>query len=335
MDTPFATAVGRAPSLPPSRDRRLSTALTAEVRDALARRQRELPTRFLHDRAVAPLRRAIAQQYAARWREVEAPLVREWLQLQHTRRACRRIVQILGGSSDSAAPLLERPADVPSLASFLSIDAHPDLANEGIEAAQRRDPELRAFAITTDVTVPLPVRRATGTVFTLLAGALGSFSPVVAIRLLRSIRAVMAPGDELLIGLDLRHASLRVAGEVVPNAWLTQWHRHALVVLTRDLGASVTPERFTFGQRASDDDRRLDEGVECHAATRIVVPGLEPIALRPGDFIRTSAHHAYDRVMLQSMLRGVGLSLDAWQERASADHALATATILRHDDGQP
>lgn len=335
MDTPFATAVGRAPSLPPSRDRRLSTALMAEVKDGLARRQRELPTRFLNDHAVAPLRRAIAQQHAARWREVEAPLVRQWLQLQSGRREARRIVQLVGGSLDSTAPLLERPADAPPLAGFLAIDTHPDLANDGMEQALRRDPELRAFAITTDVTAPLPVRRATGTIFTLLAGALGSFSPVVAIRVLRSIRAVMAPGDELLIGLDLRQASLRVAQQGVPDAWLTHWHRHALVVLTRDLGASIAPERFTFVMRASDDDRRLDEGLECNAATRIVAPGLEAIALRPGDFIRTAAHHTYDRVMLHSMLRGVGLSLDAWEERAPGDHALATATILRHDDGQP
>lgn len=335
MDTPFVTAVGRAPSLPPSRDRRLSTALLAEITDGLARKQRELPTRFLNDRAVAPLRRAIAQHQAMRWREVETPLVSEWMQLQRGRRACRRIVQLLGGPSDSAMPLLERPADAQPLAGFLAIDAHPDLANDGMELALRRDPELRAFAITTDVTTPLPVRRATGTIFTLLAGSLGSFSPVVAIRVLRSIRAVMAPGDELLIGLDLRQASLRVAQQGVPEAWLTQWHRHALVVLTRDLGASVTPERFSFAMRASDDDRRLDEGLECNAATRILAPGLEATALRPGDFIRTAAHHTYDRVMLQSMLRGVGLSLDDWAERASGDHALATATILRHDDGQP
>ncbi len=335
MDTPFAAAVGRAPSLPPARDRRLSTALMAEVADGLARRQRELPGRFLHDRAVAPLRRAIAQQQAARWREVEAPLVREWLQLQSGRRDCRRIVQLLGGCSDSAAPLLERPADAAPLAGFLAIDTHPDLANDGMELALRRDPELRAFAITTDVTTPLPVRRATGTIFTLLSGALGNFSPVVAIRVLRSIRAVMAPGDELLIGLDLRQASLRVAQQHVPDAWLTHWHRHALVVLTRDLAASVAPERFTFAMRASEDDRRLDEGLECNGATRIAAPGLDAVALRPGDFIRIAAHHTYDRVMLQSMLRGVGLSLDDWAERAPGDHALATATILRHDDGQP
>ncbi len=335
MDTPFATAVGRAPSLPPWRDRRLSTALMAEVKDGLARRQRELPSRFLNDRAVAPLRRAIGQQQAARWREVEAPLVHEWVQRQSGRRDCRRIVQLLGGCSDGAAPLLDRPDDAQPLAGFLAIDTHPDLANDGMELALRRDPELRAFAITTDVTTPLPVRRATGTIFTLLSGALGGFSPVVAIRVLRSVRAVMAPGDELLIGIDLRQASLRVARQHVPDTWLTHWHRHALVVLTRDLAASVAPERFTFAMRASDDDRRLDEGLECNAATRIVAPGLDAIALRPGDFIRTVSHHTYDRVMLQSMLRGVGLSLDDWDERTPGDHALATATILRHDDGQP
>ena len=230
--------MGRAPSLPPSRDRRISTALAAEVRDALSRRQRELPARFLHDRAIAPLRRSITQHAARRWQKVEPRWCASGGSCNVHPRDIRRVVQLLAGSSESALPLLERPADAPPLAGFLAIDTHPDLANEGLERRSDSIPSSSLFPVVTDVTMPLPVRRAPGTVFTLLGGALGRFSPVGRFAVLRNLRAVMAPDDQLLIGVDLRTASQRASAVVAPYDSLTDWHRHALQVLNRDVVGS-------------------------------------------------------------------------------------------------
>lgn len=335
MDSPIAADATRDAPRPSPQYRRNNAALVAEVRDGLSRRHRELPRRFLDDRAVADIRRtleAIANDHLQR---TEVPLLRTMIRQYRARRAIRRVVEVAPGGSSSILALLDAPADHARIESYLAIDRSIDPAVEAVQRVANTDPHISAIPVTTDPTLTLPVRQSSGTIFACLGRALSQLTTVPAIRMLRAIRAAMTLDDRLLVSLDLRDAATRIAATTDHTEFLTQWHRHALAVTNRDVGADFPLDHFYYCSRLDAENSRIEEGVACTGPTRIVCPGMNALLLRAGDHIRTVVDCLYDRAMLQSMLRGVGLSLEQWTPSTDGTRALASAIVRFPDDGMP
>ena len=181
----------------------------------------------------------------------------------------------------------------------------------------------------------IPVERCAGTCFTLFGSALMRFSPVAAVRVLRAVRAAMTRSDRLLLGLDLRSTDDRQAQGAEHREILTALHRHALTVANRELGMEFPVPSFQYQCVYDDVAKRLEEGLACASRTRVMSPIMEPLILRAGEHLRTAVQHSYGRVMLEPMLRGVGLSLDSWREAADGSHALATAVVRAPQENEP
>lgn len=321
------------PNVPPSR--RASAGLGAAVRDALSRRQRELPHAFLTDPAIGDVRREVERRLAIRWQEVEGPLIQRWLHGTGSQRDVRRVVELLPRGACGTLPLLQVAADRSPALTYIAVDPSAERAHEATSRVSDACPEVAVHALDADPALMLPLRQAAGTVLAIMAGGLGTLTPVSAVRTLRSVRAAMSLDDTLLLSLDQRRPEARLADLGAPRELLTQWHRHALHVANRDAGADFEVERFTYAARFEPEHRRLEEGVAAVAACRVQVPGMDPLSLRSGELVRTAVQCCYERTMLQSMLRGVGLSVDEWLDADDGSGALAVARIRFPDDGQP
>jgi len=315
--------------------RRPAAGLAAAVRDALSRRQSELPSAFLADAAIADVRREVERHAAAHWQRVETPLIRRWLAARRTTPAVRRVVDLFPSGAPGIMALFEGAADVAPVETYLAVDPSPERAAEATARVTAAHPDVSVHSLAADPSLMLPIRRVPGTVVSILAATLGRLTPVSAVRTLRAVRAAMSLEDVLLVGLDLRPPDARLADPVAPVALLTRWHAHALAVANRDAGTDFAVERFVYAARYDDEHRRVEEGIASLAACRVQVPGIEPLAFRRGELVRTMVQCCYDRQMLSSMLRGVGLFVDEWLEAAAATHALAVARVRFPDDGQP
>jgi uncharacterized SAM-dependent methyltransferase len=314
---------------------RHSAGLVAAVRDALSRRQRELPSAFLADVAIAEVRRQVEQQAALRWQQVETPLIRHWIGTYPRRQEVRRVVELFPSGAPGIMALFDVTADTAPVGTYLAIDASVDRAAEATARVSAARPEVAVHALVAEPALMLPIRRVQGTVLSILAATLGQLTPVSAVRTLRALRAAMSLEDALLIGLDLRSPEQRLAEPGAATSLLTRWHAHALTVANRDAGTDFPVERFSYLARYDAEHRRVEEGIASHSACRVNVPGMEPVALRRGELVRTAVQCCYDRLMLHSMLRGVGLYVHEWHESTDATHALAVARVRFPDDGQP
>ena len=312
-----------------------SAVLAAEVCDSLSRRPRELPGRFLADRAIAPTRRALEAVSDARLQRVERPLVQSWIDREGATRAVRRVVDVIPAGATTALLLLEAPQLRAGLRDCVVVEETADLAQEGAARCAAANPECTAVALVANPTMTIPVERRASTCFTLFGSALTRFSPVAAVRVLRAVRAAMTRSDLLLLGLDLRSMAERQAAGIEHEVLLTAWHRHALTVANRELGMEFPVQSFLYQCRYDDGAKRLEVGLVCAARTRVESPIMEPLTLRAGEHLRTAVQHSYGRVMLEPMLRGVGLSLHDWREAADGSHALASVVVHAPQDGEP
>jgi L-histidine Nalpha-methyltransferase len=308
------------------RPRMLDAGLAAEVRDALSRRQRELPARFLADDDAAPARRLLEQRAAERLHAVEAPLVRQWATDWFPDQPVRRVVELLPTGTSDIDEVLEAPAVRGGVIRYVAVHDAPPPAAEAVARIRALHPEVEASPLVAEPSVAIPLSRAALTVFTLLGGGLGQFSPVGAIRTLRAIRVIMAGPDQLLVGIDLR-AGAELEREAMECADVRlQLHRHALVVANRELGADFDLDRFRYQAQFDPSARRLDVGMAALTACRVTTPIMDPITLRAGELVRTSVRYAYDRPTLASMLRGVGLTLEHWFAHPGGAHAIGVAS---------
>jgi uncharacterized SAM-dependent methyltransferase len=323
-------SVGIAPQ-----PRRPAARLVAAVRDALSRRQRELPAAFLADPGIAVVRREVERLAARRWQQAEVPLLERWMATARAARHVRRVVELLPAGSSTVHTCLQAAGDLAPAGTYLAVDPSVERAHEAASRVSAAIPDVAVHALAADPALMLPIRCVPGSVLAVLSGALGRLTPLLAIRTLRAVRAAMSLDDTLLIGLDLRSPGMRLANPDAPAELLTRWHGHALAVANRDAGTDFVVERYSYAARHDVEHRRMEEGVSSESACRVHVPGAEPVPLRRGELVRTSVQCCYDRTMLESMLRGVGLCLDEWHESTDATHALAVARVRFPDDGQP
>jgi L-histidine Nalpha-methyltransferase len=312
-----------------------SSALAAEVRDGLSRKRRELPNRFLADRAIAATRRTIEQIIDDRVQRVEGPLVRAWIGQDGAALQPRRLVDVIPAGVTTAHILLESPVTRAGLRECVVVEETADLANEGAGRCAAAHGGCACVAVVANPTMTIPVARSARTCFTLFGGALTRFSPVAAVRLLRAVRAAMTTTDLLLVGLDLRTPSDQQRAATEHGALLTVWHRHVLTVANRDLGMEFPVESFEYECTYDDGAHRIEHGLTCAKRSRVTSPIMEPLILRSGEHLRTGMQHSYGRIMLEPMLRGVGLMLHSWREAPDGSHGLAAAVAHSPRDNEP
>lgn len=335
MTTETSTeGTGESP-VPPALRRSGATSLAAEVRDALSRRHRELPPRFLADRAIATTRRSVEQIVDERFQRIERPLVRAWVDAVASSRTFRRLVDVAPSGTTTALVLLETLAERMGLRQCVVVEDTTELAQEGAARCAAARADVTALPVVANPTMTIPVERSANTCFTLFGAALMRYTPVTAVRVLRAVRTAMSANDVLLVGLDLRSTDARQADRTMHTELMTAWHRHALTVANRELSMEFPVETFHYECRYDATQKRLEEGVTCAVRTRVASPIMETLTLRAGEQLRTGVQHSYDRAMLVSMMRGVGLALHSWREADDGSHALAVVVVHMPGDDEP
>ncbi len=253
--------------------------------------------------------------------------MRSWIDDVGVTGALTRLVDVIPAGATSALELLESPITRPGLRTSIVVEETADLATEGAARCAAASPGCTALPVVANPTMTIPVERSATTCFTLVGSALSRFSPVAGVRVLRAIRVAMTRRDVLLVGLDLRSREARQADGVAHDELLTAWHRHALSVANRELGLDFAIEQFRYQCRYDAGSKRLEEGVACASRVPVTSPIMEPFTLRADEQIRIAVQYSYGRVMLESMLRGVGLALHEWREAPDGSHGLATVVV--------
>jgi len=151
-------------------------------------------------------------------------------------------------------------------------------------------------------------RTGSHTLVLFLGSNIGNFDRPGADEFLRSIRAALEPGDDLLIGADLvKPESELLLAYDDPLGVTAAFNRNLLVRINRELGGNFDVE--AFGHRAVWN--RSESRVEMHLVSRrrqwVRIPCAHvDVTLKEGDTIWTESSYKYEPDELAVVLKRAG-----------------------------
>ena len=306
----------------------VSVDVAAELRDALARRQKELPPRWLAAVDAATLRAgATLPTHAHEHAERTLGLTMIGAHLADARP--RGVVCIAPSASGASLALAEALGQRGSVTAIATAEIDPRLAVEMGERIASRGICESPSAITCDcmLELPLPDTFPRPRVYLCLGNVLGSTTTVGAVRMLRILRTTMSPGDTIVLGVDAWRDpdALSSASPAELDAAAAR-HLGALGLVNATVGATFDLSRFEYRPTYDADTNRLETHLVARRACEVRVPGVSDVRFRKGDSIRTSVSCTFERHRLSAMMAGVGLMLREWATDAESRFAVALAT---------
>jgi uncharacterized SAM-dependent methyltransferase len=306
----------------------LSMEAATELRDALGRRQKELPPRWLAALDAAAFRNGAElgpeHELDATERDLGLALLRNSLPDARP----RGIVCIRPSMSSATAALVHSLCDRGSVTAIVAAELDAALATAMIDRVAPSNVRQSSAAVECDTTLdlPLPDRFPRPRVYLGLGNVLGSSSAVGAVRMLRVMRSTMSHSDCVVLGLDTVRAAS--PDRLLPADELDAAVRHfrALELLNSAAGAGFDPGRFEFRPVFDAESSRHETHLVARRAFEVAVPGVGHVRFRKGESIRTSSSSAFDRTRVSAMLAGVGLTLREWTTDPESRFVIALAS---------
>lgn len=299
-----------------ARQERAASSFADDVRAGLTASPKTLPPKYLYDELGSALFEAITllPEYHLTRAEVEiltahAPAIAG---------ALRRPVRLveLGSGNDTKARLLiaailerqehllYRPIDISEsaltasaerlLKAFdgLSVEAFAGDYAAGL-AALAREPELRGQG---------------STLVAFLGSTLGNLEPAERVALLGSIRKALAPGDMLLVGVDLKKpARVLVPAYDDPLGVTAAFDLNLLVRINRELGGEFEVASFRHRARYDETLHRIEMHLESRREQTVRIRDLGlAVRFAKGETIHTESSYRFDEEGMDELARATG-----------------------------
>jgi len=296
----------------------LSVEAATELRNALSRRQKELPARWLAMLDAETLADGGAPVTGHALEPVERTLGLALLRAHMGDARPRSVVCLHPSASAANADLVAALCDRGCVTAIATAELDATLATRILARITPAGARQASAAIACDWTVdlPLPDPFPRPRVYLALGNTLGRTTAVGAVRMLRIIRSTMNPGDHIILGLDARRheteQSPAVAADVTDFATAAARDFRALELVNATVGAAFDPGRFEFRPAFDPENCRLETHLVARKALEVRIPGVCDVRFKKGESIRTSVSSTFDRTRVSAMLAGVGLTLRQW-----------------------
>lgn len=300
----------------------MRAAFALDVRRDLGSRPKRLQPKYLYDALGSSLFDAICHLPWYRITRAERRLLARhgdaiFAGLGH----CATLVDLGCGSGEKAAILAEAAGG-----QGRALDVHLiDLSSAALAASERRLSRLDHVSVVTHrATYDAGLHRATAArsggsaaLILFLGSNIGNFDPPEALALLRTIRAVLGPGDGLLLGADLvkPEAELRLAYDD-PLGVTAAFNKNLLVRINAELGGDFDLDAFDHRAIWNAEQSRVEMHLVSRQAQRVAISGAGcTVAFEPGDTIWTESTYKYQPAGVAAMGYAVGLRPEAqWIE---------------------
>jgi L-histidine N-alpha-methyltransferase len=306
----------------------LSAEAASELRDALGRRQKELPPRWLATLDASTLANGAeptsGHALEGVERELGLALLRDRLGDSHP----RAVVCIGPSASGANAAVIESLCARGSVGAVVTTEIDPTLATAMLTRITPRSIRRTSAAIRCDCTVelPLPGVLPRPRVYLALGNVLGSTTAVGAVRMLRHVRTTMRPGDAVILGLAAKRHTVDTSVDGHELDAAATRHLRALDLVSSATGAGFDLERFHFRPTFDAENSRAETHLVARKAFDVAVPGVGQVRFRKGESIRTSVSCTFDRSRVSAMMAGVGLTLHEWTTDPESRFVVALAS---------
>jgi L-histidine N-alpha-methyltransferase len=287
-------------------------ALRADVLDGLTRTPKTLPPKWFYDARGSELFERITElpEYYPTRAEREI-LVGRAGEIAAASGA-RTLVELGSGSSDKTRHLLDA---MPGLHTYVPVDVSESALRQAGEALVAERPGLNVHALIADFTAGLDLPETPGPrLVVFLGGTIGNLVPGERAAFLAAVRALLAPGDALLLGTDLvKDEAVLVAAYDDAAGVTAEFNKNVLNVVDRELGADFDPEAFDHVALWNTECEWIEMRLRSRTAQTVKIPALDlAVDFEAGEELRTEVSAKFRREGVRAELAAAGMELTHW-----------------------
>jgi L-histidine N-alpha-methyltransferase len=305
------------------------TAALRELREALSRRPREIPCKYLYDDRGSALFEQITrlpEYYPTRTER--ALLVDRSQAIVAAACPVYDVVELGSGAAEKTVGILDAVLADGGRPRYVAVDisAHALARTRDILAAAR--PEVPVEPILADYTreLRLPPKPARGRRLVLfLGGTIGNDEDADAVRLLARVREHLDPGDVLLLGANLVtdpaviHAAYNDAEGVT-----AEFNRNVLRAVNSFARSAFDPSAFDHYAPYDVEKRRIEMWLVARSEMVIDLGRLgSTLRLSKGEGIRTEISRRFTRDEVLRLIDAAGFTPERWIESPDGRFGLA------------
>ncbi|WP_128380722.1 L-histidine N(alpha)-methyltransferase [Streptomyces cavernae] len=301
-------------------------ALRADVQGGLTAQPKTLPPKWFYDAYGSELFEQITElpEYYPTRAEREILLARSAEIASAT--GARTLVELGSGSSDKTRHLLD---ELPGLHTYVPVDVSESALTQAGRALVAERPSLSVHALIADFTARLALPPTPGPrLVAFLGGTIGNLLPAERARFLASVRALLAPGDALLLGTDLVKDESELVAAYDDAAGVTaDFNKNVLTVVNRELGADFDPEAFDHVALWDAEREWIEMRLRSRTVQTVKIPAVDlAVDFGAGEELRTEVSAKFREAGVRDELGTAGLELTHWWTDTRGRFALSLST---------
>ncbi|GAA0650002.1 L-histidine N(alpha)-methyltransferase [Streptomyces thermocarboxydovorans] len=239
----------------------------------------------------------------------------------------RTLVELGSGSSEKTRHLL---GALTELHTYIPVDVSESALRQAGEALVAEHPGLEVHALIADFTDRLTLPEAPGPrLVAFLGGTIGNLLPGERAAFLASVRALLAPGDCLLLGTDLVKDEQVLVRAYDDAAGVTAaFNKNVLTVINRELGADFDPAAFEHVALWDAEREWIEMRLRSRTTQTVKVPALDlAVDFAQGEELRTEVSAKFREEGVRAELAAAGLELSRWWTDSEGRFALSLSTV--------
>ncbi len=225
------------------------------------------------------------------------------------------LIELGSGTSEKTRLLLSAMSAAGTLDRFVPFDVDEATLRSAAAAIAAEYPSIRVHAVVGDFERHLPLLPAGGRrMVAFLGSTIGNLAPAVRSQFLTDLAAALAPGDMLLLGVDLMKSPDRIlAAYNDPGGVTAAFSRNILCILNNRLDADFEPEAFDHVPRWDAVTEWVDIRLRARTAQTVRIAALDlRVEFAEGEEMHTEISAKFRRDRLEEELAGAGLEVRRW-----------------------
>ncbi|MFJ7074104.1 L-histidine N(alpha)-methyltransferase [Streptomyces sp. NPDC098781] len=235
----------------------------------------------------------------------------------------RTLVELGSGSSEKTRHLIDA---LTGLHTYVPVDVSESALTQAGQALVEERPDLNVHALIADFTIGMDLPDTPGPrLVAFLGGTIGNLLPAERAAFLASVRALLSPGDALLLGTDLvKDERVLVAAYDDAAGVTAAFNKNVLTVIDRELGADFDPGAFEHVAMWNADQEWIEMRLRARTAQTVKVPALDlAVEFAAGEEMRTEVSAKFRKERVGTELSAAGLELAHWWTDAEGRFALS------------
>ncbi|MFF4319584.1 L-histidine N(alpha)-methyltransferase [Streptomyces sp. NPDC001568] len=303
------------------------SALRTDVLRGLTASPKELPPKWFYDARGSELFEEITRLPEYYPTRAEREILLERAQEIASASGARTLVELGSGSSEKTRHLIEA---MPALRTYVPVDVSESALAGAAEALLAEHPGLDVHALLADFTRPLRLPQSQGPrLVVFLGGTVGNLRPAERAAFLASVRAMLSPGDALLMGTDLvKDEAVLVAAYDDAQGVTAEFNKNVLAVIDRELGADFHTADFAHVAVWNREQEWIEMRLRARSAVTVKIRALDLVVpFEEGEEILTEVSAKFRQEGVRKELSAAGLELTQWWTDAEGRFALSLSVV--------